>query len=684
MEALESQIAKILLGNNKSSQTYVYVMAEKAPVGEAELYLVAELPLFNPAAEEACERICVAIASTLKRSYRRMPSAESNFENAISQINEELGKLAAMGQTQWIDKLNCIIGVKETADLSIASCGKISAYLLRNGELTDISCSQTKSHPLKTFENFAVGKIRLGDLILLSTSQLFNYVSMDRLLGIFGHMDFLTATQTVIQLLKENAEPQISFGTLLNLQVPEGETPDAEMDLENYVVEKPSGQPNALNKVLSYIKNAFAIGGVSAARIPKVGLPGISFGQKLKNFSGNTKNFFYRLPHWWSSLTGFTKSQAKTVKANANLENFKQLSSTKKIFLASAIILFIAVIANIGVAIHLKKIRTTQSQTLGQLTQIQTLLSNAQSSHLYKDDASASNFLQEAKSKLPNAKTINYTDMTLYNKLVSQMSDLDTQLQKIFKPQVTNLGSLGAGNNLIKLPDYDAIQVNSTIISYQKSTGQIQDNGLKLNLSALANAYLSGNTAAVYDGSNLYLWDFSAGKILGAGYSQNLPAKDDFAGIAQYPVNGRVYVADKKADQIISYLPGRTTFSKPVVAVRDPSLGQAVDITIDTNIYVLTKNGVSKFQAGKLADFSLQSLPTPLSGSGKIYTQKDFSYIYILDAGNNRILIFDKSGNLVNTLLSDSFTNMKDFQADEKNKTIYVLNDGSLLKILLP
>ena len=83
-------------------------------------------------------------------------------------------------------------------------------------------------------------------------------------------------------------------------------------------------------------------------------------------------------------------------------------------------------------------------------------------------------------------------------------------------------------------------------------------------------------------------------------------------------------------------------------------------------------------------NFALQNLPTPLSATGKIYTEKDFNYLYILDSGNNRILIFDKSGNLVNTLMSDSFTGLKDFQVDEKNKIIYALNDGSLLKITLP
>src|SRR5258708_5321007 len=137
MEELESQIAKIQLGNFKSTSSFVYVLAEKAAGSNAELYMVAELPLLNPAAEEACERICLAIASTLKRAYKK-PLSENIFENAIGQINEELGKLASLGQTHWIDRLSCILGVKNNYTFTIATCGKVAAYLLRGKELTDI------------------------------------------------------------------------------------------------------------------------------------------------------------------------------------------------------------------------------------------------------------------------------------------------------------------------------------------------------------------------------------------------------------------------------------------------------------------------------------------------------------------------------------------------------------------
>lgn len=685
MDELESQIAKIQLGNNKTSSSYVFVMAEKAPGSDAELYVVADMPLFNPAAEESCERICLAIASGLKRSYRKAVD-EGSFENATSQINEELGKLAGLGQTQWINKLNCVLGVKHGNEFSIATCGKVSAYLLRNNEYTDISCSPAQSHPLKTFENYATGKIRLGDLLILSTTQMFNYLSMDRLLNIVSGSDFLTATKTVIQLLKETADPQITFGVLLNLQVPPGQAQEEEQDLENYIVEQPTGE-NILSRIFSYGKTAFGMD-KAVRREPQVALPKISFGQKLKNLQGNTQNLMAKTLALWHSA----KSSAENVKQTVNPQNLKQLSTQKKFFLISALILLIAVVANIGIAAHLKNTRAVQGQISGRLKEAQNLLTSAQGSLLYKDDAAAAAYLLQAKAKIPAANKIDSADKNLYNKVLAQVAATQTLMEKVFTPTVTNLGSLGQGDSLIKLPNYEGVQTNQVIVSYNKTNSKVEDSALASSVAIAGSAFLSGNTAAIYDGSNLYQWDFSKG-ALGAGFpagggsasggNSSLPQKNDFGGMAQYPTNSRIYIVDKKLGQIISFAPTTNTFSKPIVAARDNSLNNALDIAIDGNIYVLTKNGISKFQSGAPVAFTL-SLPKPFSGSGKIAAQKDFNFIYLLDTGNNTILILDKKGTLINTLKSDRFTKLKDFQVDEKGKVIYVLNDGSLLKVSLP
>lgn len=677
MEETESQIAKILLGNNKSSNSFVYTMAEKAPTGDAELYVVAELPLFNPAAQESCERICLAIASTLKRAYKKQ-QGENTFENAISLINEELGKLASMGQTQWIDKLNCILGVKEGKKFSTSSCGKVSSFLLRNKEFTDISCSQTQSHPLKTFENYAVGRVVLGDLMILSTTQLFNYISMDRLLKIVSNSQFLTATQTIIELLKENAGPEISFGVLFNLQVPEGQTPEEEIDLENYVIETAPTGNTMLHNALNYVKTMFALG-KDKMRKPKTDLPRISVKQRFLNLSGNTKNFMAKSQILWQGA----KNSAKYIKTNVRAEKFKQFSPAKKFLMISALVLMIAVAVNIFLALRLKKISGVRNQVNTQLKDAENLISNAQASLLYKDDSKAAEFMKQAQDKMPQANIIDASNKELYNKVSTQLKETLNQMEKLVEVKAENLGPLGQADFLIKVPGYLGVQINGSVISYNLKNGKIEDSALKLNTNALASVLASDNSAAIYETSGIRPWTFQNGN-LGTEYSQNVPGKDDFGGMAFYPVNNRVYVADRKSASIISYAFSKDTLSKPVVSVKNPGLSEALDIAIDTNIYVLSKNGVNKFQNGKLADFSLPALSTPFSGKGKIFTSKDYKYIYILDSGNNRIIILDKKGGLVSTIISSDFKALKDFSVDEQNKTIFLLNELSLIKINLP
>ena len=677
MEELESQIAKIQLGNNKSSNSVVYVLAEKSAFGNAELYMVAEMPLLNPAAEESCERICQAISASLKRTYKR-PTQGDNFENAISQINDELGKLAAMGQAQWIDKLSCVLGVKEGQNFNIASCGKVGAYLLRNGEFTDISCSSGQSHPLKTFENFASGKLKLNDLLILSTAQLFNYLSLDRLLQILTGADFLSGAQTIIELLKQTAGPQVGFGVLFNLQVPFGQVPETEVDLEDYVVQTPAVSAGFLPKAVTFIKTMFS-GGKSPQREPKTGLPKVGLGQSIKNWSGGTKNLVAKSRGWWQTA----KISASAMRSTVNAQNFKQLGPQKKFLVVSILVLIIAVIANIGIAINLKKSKATTAQITSQLQSASSLLSNAQSSLLYKDDAAAASYLSQAKSKLPEAKSVPSSQKALYEQVLSQISKLQEQMEKVTQATVTNLGSLAKAGSLIVLPELLAVQSGQDIISFNRQTGQIADGSLKSPVGVVSAVYLSGTSAAVYNGSALYIWDFAKGTV-GPAFTQQVPAQSDFGGMAYYSVNKRVYVADKKNAQIVSFSVNADSFSRPVVSVHNPLLEKSGSLAIDTAVYVFGNGSMSKFMSGNLASFNMPGLSVPMSGNGKIFAQKGFANVYVLDIGNKRILVLNKTGGLVQTIKSDQFTSLSDFAVDEASKVIFVLNDGSLLKVALP
>ena len=673
MDDLESQIAKIQLGNFRSTNSYAYALAEKAGGGDAEIYVVAELPLFNPAAEESCEKICLAIASTLRRAYKK-PFTENIFENAIAQMNEELGKLASLGQIHWINKLNCVVAVKEKSSLTIASCGKVAAFLLRNGELTDISCSADSSHPLKTFENYATGKIRLGDLIIFSNNQLFNYVSMDRLRSILTGSDFLAATQTIIELLKETAGPEVAFATLLNLQVKPGETANEEIDLESYVVEA-TNSPSWSEKAFSFLKSLLALD--HSGRQSNVGLPKVSFNQRLKNVGSGAGKIIGKGKSAWTAMGRGLAAGKQAL----NLQNYKNFSPQKKFFLISAIVLLLAFAINVIVTAHYKNVKTRQEKFSQTINQVLSLTSNAEGSLLYNDGRAALDFLKQAESLLPGVEGLNKDNKTLRQTAYDQIAELKNKMEKVTKVEAQNLGNLGGNGNLIKMPKFLGVYVNGQIISYNKETGQVEDGVVKSIQPIEQSVAIKDSLAVIYNKSSLLAWNTSNGD-LGTPFNQSLPEPDGFGGLKYYPTNSRVYVLDKSAGQVISYIISSNKLSRPVVSLSaNPETKDAIDFAIDGSIFILNKSGIVKYSAGKLSEFNQPFLFTPFSGNGKIYTEVGFNNLYILDAGAGRVLITDKRGNLLLTITSDQFTKLTDFTVDEKTNTIYLLNDGSLLKV---
>lgn len=679
MEEFESQIAKIQLGNPKATNAYVFTLAEKAVGNEAELYVVAELPLLNPAAESACEKICLAIAANLKRAYKKTVN-ENSFEMAISQINEELGKLASLGQTYWINKLNCIIGVKNKHTFTLATCGKVSAFLFRNGEFTDISCSAEVGHPLKTFENYASGKIKLGDVLILSTTQLFNYVSIDRLRSILKDHDFLKGTQILIELLKDNAGPQAAFATLLNQQVPPGEIADEQIDLESYIIETPPRGPNFWTKMVGFFKAAFALD--KNHRVSQIDIPKSSLVQKFKNFGGNAK---IAVSAGGRKILGTLNKGLLFGNNRLNLENFRNFTPQKKFFFVATILLLVALIANIFIAAHLKKVRKNQETQRNQLRESQTLIANAASSLLYKDEAAAKDLLQKAQSQLLKRDQVDKTNRDFYDTVFVQFEQTKQKLEKIFTATASTISTLGQAENLIKFPSQIAAQIGEQIISYDIQSGKLSDGILKSPQTILASVAINDTSAVIYNGESLLVWDIPDGKT-GPSFSQSVPKKDAMAGLARYGVNNRVYLVNKKTGQIVSFRISGKQLAGPVIAAASNSedLKTAQDLAIDGSIYVLYQNGITRYYAGKPAEFNEPLLLTPLSGKGKIYTSAETKQLYVLDSGNNRIVVLDKRGGVVQTLTNPAFTKLVDFKVDETNKIIYVLNDGTLLKVELP
>lgn len=667
MAELETQVVKIQLGDTKQATSYVYTLAETVDISQAELYMICELPLFNPAAADECKRIAEAISGALRRTYRR-PTTPNTFEHALTVINEELGKLQNLGKTHWLGKLNAVIAVKAGTRLSVTSVGKITALLHRDGNFAPITEPGTPHHPLKTFENFSEGKLRLGDLLVLSTSQLFNHISIDRFKNIIKRNDLPDAAQEVISTLQDAMGPEVACGTILAQQVTAGslDTED-EVDLGMYMAAPQVSSTKQSADWLDKLKDVSS----TAATIGK------NFGASVKQKIKDRPRVADVIKNKDGALS-VVQSQFKRATKAVQPQTIKSYSKQKKIFMIAAAVLLIAVIGNVAIAKYFKNKPEPVIVSQEQVSELEKWVNDANAAILYGDEAQAQDLLSKVKDSLNKLDEVaDDAQKAKIDAVRTQATALDNKLNNVAEVTVENLGTLGNTNHLIDLPNYLATESNRTVISYNRTSASVQDNTLRSSEPITLSGYLSGNQAVIYNGNELLLWNFQTG-VIGGAYSTDIPKQDSAAGLTVY--NNRAYIIDKAGKRVMRYNASTTAFSQPTESIKGiDELANASDLAIDGNVYIASNGTILKYNAGVKVDFpiGISNLPN----NTKLYTDADVTNLYVLDPTGKRIVILNKTGAVVQTLTSGQFNDLKDFTVDEATKTIYVLNNNQLLKV---
>jgi hypothetical protein len=141
------------------------------------------------------------------------------------------------------------------------------------------------------------------------------------------------------------------------------------------------------------------------------------------------------------------------------------------------------------------------------------------------------------------------------------------------------------------------------------------------------------------------------------------------------------------ASQARALRAGEGEYAEPQywVITENPPLVDAVSMAIDGFIYVLKSDGsVLKFEKGELVtDFGLKELDRPLANPQAIFTTIESEYLYILDAGNQRIVVTNKEGFYESQYVYECLANLTDLFVDEAVGVIYFLDGAEVYKINL-
>lgn len=216
---------------------------------------------------------------------------------------------------------------------------------------------------------------------------------------------------------------------------------------------------------------------------------------------------------------------------------------------------------------------------------------------------------------------------------------------------------------------------------------------VKINLSTKSQASLAGSdkignaTLASLNGNMAFVYSPDKGILRvdsGSNVSVVTKIDPDWGQVTDlYAFGGNVYLFDKggvasPSAQVWKYLPTEAGYSdKREYFKGKPNLSDGIRMQIDSSIWILkSKIEIEKFTQGVADFFSYANLDKPIKEISAFFVSSDTESLYLIDKGNNRLIVMDKKGNYQAQYTSDKFAIFSDFVVDEEGKKVYLL-DGS-------
>lgn len=189
---------------------------------------------------------------------------------------------------------------------------------------------------------------------------------------------------------------------------------------------------------------------------------------------------------------------------------------------------------------------------------------------------------------------------------------------------------------------------------------------------------------AAYADKN-YVLSYDGIRQVGADTALFIKPDWDINNIKIISFAGNMYVMDTSGGVIWRYAGIPSGFAEkanwfaPGIA---PDLSSISSWAIDGSIWTISKSGrILKYSMGAPVQFNVSGLDKNIGSDPQIFTDDTSDYLYVLDKGNSRIIVFDKSGHYKAEYGDAIFSNSVNFVVSEKDRKIIVLSDSKLYQI---
>jgi hypothetical protein len=281
-----------------------------------------------------------------------------------------------------------------------------------------------------------------------------------------------------------------------------------------------------------------------------------------------------------------------------------------------------------------------------------------------------------------------------YKKLSALQKDIEASYSKSLK--ITTLtdvplyfdltlikeGAIGSSMSLFEDHVVVLDTKNSALLTF--TAGSKRSDLLSTSLTSPSYEAINGDAAFVLTSEGVERVRLSTKK------KEVVIQKDDVWGsvgpMAAFATN--VYMIDRGKQDIMKYAGSESgsfgTKRSYLGPGLSPDFSKAIDLSIDGNVWVLFSDGrMSKFTQGAPESFSINGLDKPLANPKAFYTDEESKYMYILDNGNNRVVVIQKDGTYFSQYEWSGVKDATDIVVSEKEKKILLLSGSKIYAITL-
>lgn len=572
------------------------------------------------------------IAYALNQSFKEIFLEENDdffevFESAITKVNEQYIQLMAEFNLD-ATRVDAVILAERQGDVMLTRSGLAEVYMAREGSLIDLSesiISDRKSKEL--FDNVISGRMQKNDTFIFTNQRLLRFVTENYILS---KNDGLGVEDFVESLTDEisKSDPGKLIGVVISCK-----------DIVYEVLENDN--------------------------------PSTFLSDAVKNF----KRGFVTVLR--SVLSGNVKSIDIDLRRKVLM------------FFVGLVILFMLTTLLLA---YRSVVKSEEARFTDELQTAQLIVNNAKSEF---DKEVVGRMLQNAEAKLNSIRGLEALEDEVQD-VYDQIKDIRVKIDNVIwidqpelEMKIFNAGDLG--DSLLSVLGYDSLIYLVSNFEFLELVSGVKKEPISLELESNELRDVVWDK----DGRALYLLTKDRGvKKVQSGLVSNLDVDNDslsLADAAEFYAD-KLYLLDRENQEIWRHQVKRSGLGEARSYLFDGYgryLQDAVDLTIDGYIYVLTDAGdIFRFLKGELDDrFKVASKPMiPLLNPTSIHTELDVPYIFVLEPSQNRIVQYYKDSKsskleyVLQYIISD-IDDIRDISIDYQSKKIYLINSSSVYSI---